>query len=61
MTTEQLLIDLYELATSVVNALTALLQEAGPYAGPLLETVSFFLLVADIALYWTAFGLCLAA
>jgi hypothetical protein len=61
MTQEQFLINLYELATAIVNSLTTLLQEAGPYAGTVLEIVSDLLLAADVALYWAAFGVCLAA
>lgn len=61
MTQEQFLISIYELATTVVNAITALLQEVGPYTGPLLDGIADILSTADFVLFWVAFGVCFAA
>jgi hypothetical protein len=61
MTQEQFLIAVYELATGIVNAITALLQELGPYVGPILDFIADLLSAADYVLYWVEFGVCLAA
>jgi hypothetical protein len=61
MTQEQFLIALYGIATDLANALTVLLQNVGPYVGPLLEAVAFLLLAADVTLFWVKFGVCAAA
>jgi hypothetical protein len=58
MTIDQFQIAIYEISAAVLNALTTLVQDLGPYAGPALEGISYLLLAADIALHYIAEGLC---
>jgi hypothetical protein len=58
MTEEEFLIAVYELAATVLNSLTTLVQDLGSYAGPALEVIADLLLAADITLHYVSEGVC---
>lgn len=61
MTEDAFLIAVYEFAASLVNSLTTLVQDLGPYAGPALEAIADLLLAADITLHYVQEGVCFFA
>lgn len=57
----QFLIAVYGIVTAIATSLTTLVQDLGPYAGPILEVISAVLFAAEVTLYYVRAGVCALA